>query len=203
MGYLEDKKRARTFYRYFSKIYDYINPIFYSKEMRDKVVEMGRLTRDMRVVEVGCGTGFTSEGIIKAIGIENLVALDQSIHMYKKAKEKFHLNFVWGDAENLPFKDDMFDGAISAGSIEYWPNPQKGIEEMYRVIKPGSWAVIIGPNKPKNTFFRWMAESIMLFPTVEEYVTWYEQAGFKDIEVVEIGPNRLWKRLAVIVAGKK
>ena len=42
-----------------------------------------------------------------------------------------------GDAENLPFDDDAFDRYVSAGSIEYWPDPQRGIAEAYRVTRAG------------------------------------------------------------------
>ncbi len=203
MGYLEDKKRARTFYRYFSLIYDHVNPLFYSDEMRKKVVDMAHLHQGMLVLEVGSGTGYTSQEIISRIGIDSLVALDQSIHMYMKAREKFPLRFVRGDAENLPFRDSTFDAVISAGSIEYWPDPQKGVSEMHRVVKPDGWAVIIGPNKPENPFFRKIAENIMLFPETHEYRMWFERAGFRDIQMKIVGPNRLWKSLAVIISGKK
>ena len=37
-----------------------------------------------------------------------------------------------GDAEDLPFHTDSFDRYVSAGSIEYWPEPQRGIKEAYR-----------------------------------------------------------------------
>jgi MPBQ/MSBQ methyltransferase len=33
-----------------------------------------------------------------------------------------------GDAEDLPFATDSFDRYVSAGSIEYWPEPQRGIK---------------------------------------------------------------------------
>ncbi len=203
MGYLEDKKRARTFYRYFSLIYDRINPFFYSKEMRKKVVDMANLRDGMLVLEVGSGTGYTSEEIILRVGMDSLIALDQSIHMYMKARKKFPLKFVRGDAENLPFRDNTFDAVISAGSIEYWPNPQKGVDEIYRVVKPEGRAVIIGPNKPENALIRKIAESIMLFPETDEYRMWYEKSGFRDIQIEIVGPNRMWKTLAVIISGKK
>lgn len=53
-----------------------------------------------------------------------------------------------GDAENLPFATDTYDRYVSAGSIEYWPEPQRGITEAYRVIKPGGIACVIGPVHP-------------------------------------------------------
>lgn len=44
---------------------------------------------------------------------------------------------VQGDAEDLPFATDSFDRYVSAGSIEYWPEPQRGIKEAYRWVCTG------------------------------------------------------------------
>jgi len=202
MGILEDKRRARIFYKYFSKIYDYVNPLFYSAEMRKTVVDMAGLKEDSFVLEVGCGTGFTTQEIARRVGEQNVVAVDITPEQMFKAVGRFRgANFVLGDAENLPFKDRTFDAAISAGSIEYWPNPQRGIEEMVRVTKKGGKVVILAPRKPDNFIVRKFAESIMLFPSTQQCVSWFLKAGLKDIRFVETGPYRFWSRLVVIVSG--
>jgi len=202
MGILEDKKRARIFYRYFSKIYDYINPIFYSDEMRRTVVDMANINGDSLVLEVGCGTGFTTEEIVRRTGEDKVVAVDLTPEQMMKARAKLgNVNYFLGDAENLPFKDNSFDAAISAGSIEYWPHPQKGIEEMARVTKSGGKVVILAPRKPDNVIVRKFAESIMLFPSTQQCVYWFMKAGLEDIRFVEMGPYRFWSKLVVIVSG--
>lgn len=189
MGILEDKKRARIFYRYFSKIYDRVNPIFYSDEMRKKVVDMAELADGDFVLEVGCGTGFTTTEIVRRVGEENVVAVDLTPEQMMKAVMRFgNSNFVLGDAENLPFKDNSFDAAISAGSIEYWPHPQRGIEEMARVTKSGGRVVILAPRKPSNLLVRKFAESIMLFPSTQQCVAWFMNSGLEDIRYIETGP---------------
>uniref|UniRef100_A0A7C2NN13 Methyltransferase domain-containing protein n=1 Tax=Archaeoglobus fulgidus TaxID=2234 RepID=A0A7C2NN13_ARCFL len=203
MGILEDKKRARIFYRYFSKIYDYVNPIFYSEEMRRTVVDMANIDGNSLVLEVGCGTGFTTEEIARRVPEENVVAVDLTPEQIVKARAKLgKVNYILGDAENLPFEDDSFDAAISAGSIEYWPNPQKGIEEMTRVTKSGGRVVILAPRKPENLIARKFAESIMLFPSTQQCVYWFMKAGLENIRYVEMGPYRFWSKLVVIVSGK-
>uniref|UniRef100_A0A7C3M8F5 Methyltransferase domain-containing protein n=1 Tax=Archaeoglobus fulgidus TaxID=2234 RepID=A0A7C3M8F5_ARCFL len=203
MGILEDKKRARIFYRYFSKIYDYVNPIFYSEEMRRTVVDMANIDGNSLVLEVGCGTGFTTEEIARRVPEENVVAVDLTPEQIVKARAKLgKVNYILGDAENLPFEDDSFDAAISAGSIEYWPNPQKGIEEMTRVTKSGGRVVILAPRKPDNLIARKFAESIMLFPSTQQCVYWFMKAGLENIRYVEMGPYRFWSKLVVIVSGK-
>ena len=77
---------------------------------------------------------------------------------------------VQGDAEDLPFATDSFDRYVSAGSIEYWPEPQRGIKEAYRVIREGGLACLIGPVHPTFWLSRWFADVWMLFPTEAEYM---------------------------------
>ena len=76
-----------------------------------------------------------------------------------------------GDAEDLPFPTDSFDRYVSAGSIEYWPEPQRGIKEAYRVTNKGGLACLIGPVHPTFWLSRFFADCWMLFPTEDEYVT--------------------------------
>ncbi|MET1124105.1 MAG: methyltransferase domain-containing protein [Archaeoglobaceae archaeon] len=202
MSLLNHKGRARLFYKYFSKIYDYVNPIFYSEEMRKTVVDMAKIGRNSFVLEVGCGTGFTTEEIARRCGQENVVAVDLTPDQVARAVRKLpKVNYVIGDAENLPFDDDTFDAAISAGSIEYWPNPKRGIAEMARVTKSGGRVVILAPRKPDNFFARKFAESIMLFPSTQQCVSWFLSTGLKDVRYVETGPYFFWKKLVVIVSG--
>ncbi|MEM4156610.1 MAG: methyltransferase domain-containing protein, partial [Archaeoglobaceae archaeon] len=165
MALLDHKDRARNFYKYFSRIYDYINPIFYSEKMREKVIEMAEIHEGAFVLEVGCGTGFTTIGIAKKTSPERISCVDLTPEQIKRAKKKLNANFFLGDAENLPFKEKVFDSAISAGSIEYWPDPLKGISEMVRVTKNGGRVVILAPRSPKNPVIRKVAEKIMLFPS--------------------------------------
>ena len=87
---------------------------------------------------------------------------------------------------------NTFDRYISAGSIEYWPDPQKGIQEAIRVIKPGGSALMIGPLQPGNKLGRFIANTWMLFPKEEEYLLWYQNAGFRDIKIKYIKPQ--WYR---------
>jgi MPBQ/MSBQ methyltransferase len=84
----------------------------------------------MQVVDVGGGTGFCTQGIVKTVDPRNVTLLDQSDHQLAKAAKKPDLQgvtLVQGDAEDLPFDTDSFDRYVSAGSIEYWPEPQRGI----------------------------------------------------------------------------
>ncbi|KAJ0256749.1 hypothetical protein HA466_0096570 [Hirschfeldia incana] len=195
--FIQHKKEAYWFYRFLSIVYDHIiNPGHWTEDMRDDALEPADLSSpNMRVVDVGGGTGFTTLGIVKKVKAKNVTILDQSPHQLAKAKQKEPLKeckIVEGDAEDLPFPTDYADRYVSAGSIEYWPDPQRGIREAYRVLKIGGKACLIGPVHPTFWLSRFFADVWMLFPKEEEYIEWFTKAGFKDVQLKRIGPK--WYR---------
>ncbi len=184
MGVLEDKSRARTFYRYLSKVYDIINPFIWNEEMRDRAVGWLDLDPDDRVLDVGCGTGFATEGLLQHT--DDVWGLDQSAHQLERAYAKFgkrgNVRFHRGDAERLPFADDSFDAYWSSGSIEYWPNPVDALEEARRVTKPGRPVLVVGPDYPDSTLMQRLADAIMLFYDETEADRMFAAAGFEEFE---------------------
>jgi MPBQ/MSBQ methyltransferase len=59
-------------------------------------------------------------------------------------------------------------------------------------LSVGGKACVIGPVHPTFWLSRFFADMWMLFPTEQEYIEWFERAGFKDVEVKRIGPK--WYR---------
>jgi MPBQ/MSBQ methyltransferase len=211
MRLIQHKKEAYWFYRCLSLVYDrWVNPLFWTLAMREQALTLARLEDpDLRVLDAGAGTGFTTEGIVERVPARQVTMLDQSPHQLARARAKPALDDcpkLEGDAEALPFATDSFDRYVSAGSIEYWPDPQRGIAEAYRVTKPGGTALVIGPVRPNNRLVRWLAEAWMLFPAAEEYARWFENAGFTEIETKALAPD--WYRdrrgpYALAVSGMK
>ena len=159
--------------------------------MRARALEAARLEPGLTVLDAGAGTGFTTEGIVAHAHASDVTMLDQSPHQLKRSRAKPALADcarVLGDAEALPFGDDAFDRYVSAGSIEYWPDPQRGIAEAYRVLRAGGRATVIGPVRPANRFLRALAETWMLFPAEAEYRAWMERAGFAEVALVPLAP---------------
>ena len=111
-----------------------------------------------------------------------------------------------GDAEALPFATDSRDRYVSTGSIEYWPDPQRAIAEAYRVLRPGGVALLAGPLRRTHPLARALSDAWMLFPSEDEYVAWFERAGFEAIERVHVAPDwwdERWDRYGVAIAAVK
>lgn len=191
MGILEDKRRARVFYKYLSKVYDTVNPFIWNEQMRAEAVGMLDIDEGDRVLDVGCGTGFGTEALLEHT--RNVHALDQSVHQMEKAWAKLGkhdpVSFYRGDAERLPFADDSFDVVWSSGSIEYWPDPVATLRDMRRVVEPGGQVLVVGPNDPDSTLLGKLADAIMLFYDREEADRMFREAGYVDVEHREMGPS--------------
>lgn len=184
MGVLENKARAQVFYKYLSRVYDEINPFVWNEAMRDEALSLFDIDADDRVLDVGCGTGFATEGLLAHT--EHVHGIDQSRHQLERAYGKFgkteRVKFYRGDAERLPFRDGAFDGVWSSGSIEYWPDPIATLREFRRVVEPGSPVLVVGPDAPRTSVFGKMADMIMLFYDEDEADRMFDAAGFEEFE---------------------
>ena len=201
MGILEDKARARRFYKYLSKVYDRVNPYIWNEAMRSRALDMLDIADDDAVLDVGCGTGFGTEGLLEFS--DDVYGLDQSVHQLEKARAKLDdssVVFTRGDAERLPYRDDRFDVLWSSGSIEYWPNPVRALEEFRRVVKPGGQVLVVGPNYPPWPVIQQFMDAIMLFYDEDEAQRMFEAAGFDDIRHEAMGPEHFGDLALVTVA---
>ncbi|WP_293032434.1 methyltransferase domain-containing protein [Natronococcus sp.] len=192
MGVLENKARARLFYKYLSKVYDRINPFIWNERMRSEALELLEFEPEATVLDVGCGTGFATEGLLEHV--EEVYAVDQSEHQLEQAYAKFGkrappVHFHRGDAERLPFATDTFDVVWSSGSIEYWPNPILALREFRRVLKPGGQVLVVGPNYPENPIAQRLADAMMLFYDEYEADRMFKAAGFEDVRHAFMGPE--------------
>jgi len=191
MGFLEDKGRARVFYKYLSRVYDRVNPFVWTEEMRDDAVQRLDVSADDRVLDVGCGTGFATEALVRES--DHVHGLDQSEHQLARAWAKLGkhepVHWVLGDAERLPYATDSFDVVWSSGSIEYWPRPVRTLRELRRVCRPGGTVLVVGPNEPESWIGRKLAHAIMLFYGEAEADRMFREAGYEAVEHRLDGPR--------------
>lgn len=133
--------------------------------------------REGRILDIGTGPGRLLEKLHRASPGLQLTGLDISPAMVIKARENMKkaglsdfIQISAGDAANLPFADDSFDAVISTGAVHHWKDPASGLNEVYRVLKPGGYALIydLVSDTPKSV----MEETAREFGKLKVFLLW-------------------------------
>ena len=130
-------RRTKIFYDFLYLIYDQINPLIYTKEMRQILLNE---VEGKRILDVGVGTGYTTKHFKNSIGI------DLNKKMLKIAKSNYKGSLILGDAALPPFKAESFDAIISAGSLYYFKSPDKALRRFYNLLKKNGVFLSITPS---------------------------------------------------------
>ncbi|MGO1590449.1 MAG: demethylmenaquinone methyltransferase [Ancrocorticia sp.] len=160
----------------------------------------------LRVLDLAAGTG-TSSAAYAAKGAD-VVACDFSQGMIAEGRRRYpDLTFVEGDAMDLPFEDEYFDVATISYGLRNVNDPQKALEEMRRVTKPGGRLVIAEFSTPTwppfrslynfylntalpalsqgfssdNAAYDYLIESIRAWPAQEELARNIQAAGWRQV----------------------
>lgn len=136
--------------------WDYSSPYYEKGWQRQlwpaqkRLLEKANLPKGEKVLDISCGTGLVTFPVAEAVGPKGSVtALDLSEGMIDKATSLAdkdgvsNVSFQRMDAEELDLPDDSVDVAINSLGLMYYPDPDKAIDEMYRVIKPEGRALAL------------------------------------------------------------
>ena len=95
-------------------------------------------------LECACGTGLLS-GVI-ATRCKSLIATDFSVNMLRRAERKYrnlpNIRFEPCDIMQLPYPDKRFDVVIAANVIHLLDEPEKALQELSRVCRPGGRIIL-------------------------------------------------------------
>jgi ubiquinone/menaquinone biosynthesis C-methylase UbiE len=135
----------------YSRWYDYfISPAVVDTFFTAMERLLGHAQAGSRILSVGCGGGQTEIEMVNRRSDIHVTGLDLSETLVLSAKKRAktlleagRINFVQGDALDLPFDDDSFEHVFSAGSIKHWPDRVRGLQECVRVLKPGGILVVM------------------------------------------------------------
>ena len=106
------------------------------------------LNHQMSLLDLGCGTGHLSCEI--ADYVDYVVGLDISHSMIcevKKRRVPKNVDFIVGDAENLPVHTACFEIVVVSGLLHHMENLEKCLLEISRILKMGGTFFALEPNK--------------------------------------------------------
>ncbi|MBI3318142.1 MAG: class I SAM-dependent methyltransferase [Candidatus Omnitrophica bacterium] len=98
------------------------------------------------LLDVACGTGWMlTEALRRGLQASGLDLSSKAVELSKAHAPQAEVRV--GDGENLPWAEGRFDYVTCLGSLEHYLNPDRGIREIARVLKPGGTACVMLPNK--------------------------------------------------------
>ncbi|WP_417445162.1 bifunctional demethylmenaquinone methyltransferase/2-methoxy-6-polyprenyl-1,4-benzoquinol methylase UbiE [Joostella sp.] len=182
---------------------------------REKVVALVKNTKPATILDIATGTGDLAINMALKIDAEKITGLDISPGMLEVGKLKVSekklsdkIDMVIGDSEALPFEDNSFDAITVAFGVRNFEDLEKGLAEIYRVLKKGGIFVVLetsNPTKPPykqgyniytksilpiigklfskdRSAYAYLSESASVFPFGEEFNNILRKIGFTNVE---------------------
>lgn len=114
------------------------------------------------ILDIGCGFGEFASGALDTKVDVGIDIAQKDLEVAKQCGK--YKKVVLGDARKMPFKDEAFSSIFSISTFEHIPNPQKVIQEAYRVLKQGGILVATIETEAVDcqTFYRGILEKIGL-----------------------------------------
>jgi demethylmenaquinone methyltransferase/2-methoxy-6-polyprenyl-1,4-benzoquinol methylase len=209
------KEQVARMFDNISRNYDFLNHFLslgIDKGWRRKAINLLKPLNPKQILDVATGTG---DFAIMALSInpESVTGVDISEGMLAVGRKKIEHNgltnkitLLSGDSENLPFEENKFDAVTVAFGVRNFENLEKGLVEIFRVIKPGGMVVVLEFSRPRKFPFKqlysfyfkivlprigqiiskdkvaytYLPESVEAFPDGQDFLRILNSIGFKE-----------------------
>jgi SAM-dependent methyltransferase len=110
----------------------------YSTPLASQLADFATIAAGQRALDVGCGPGALTAELVRRLGADFVSAVDPSELFVSAARERHPgVDVRIGSAEQLPFAEEEFDGALAQLVVHFMKDPTAGLGEMTRVTRPG------------------------------------------------------------------
>ncbi|MEY2916923.1 MAG: bifunctional demethylmenaquinone methyltransferase/2-methoxy-6-polyprenyl,4-benzoquinol methylase [Bacteroidota bacterium] len=196
--------------------YDFLNRFLSAGidiKWRKKAIDQIKDLQPQNILDVATGTAdvaIMASGILKPKKIVGIDISDGMLEIGRKKVVKAGLENIIellnGDSETINFTDDSFDAVTVAFGVRNFQHLEKGLSEIYRVLKPGGKLVVLEFSKPKmpgvkgvynlymqiicpnvgklfsknRNAYKYLDESIKKFPEGKNFTNILDNLGYKD-----------------------
>jgi len=164
----------------------------------EKTIRLMDLRPGERVLDLGCGSGWATRLLARLVsdgpeGFGQVVGLDVSDEMIRQAraasKDFENILYVWGSAQQIPWEENFFDKVLSVESFYYYPDQDRALAELFRVLAPrGRMLILINLYKDNPYSLQWVDK--LKVPvhvrSAAEYVELLKKHAFETVEARQI-----------------
>jgi demethylmenaquinone methyltransferase/2-methoxy-6-polyprenyl-1,4-benzoquinol methylase len=215
---LNKKEQVEKMFDTISGNYDGLNRVISfgtDIKWRKKVLAAIMNHQPESILDIATGTGDLAIKFAEKTSATKIIGLDLSEGMLGVARDKVKdtdlfnkVEFIKGDSEALPFKDNMFDAITVSFGIRNFENLEKGLSEILRVLKPKGLFIILETSVPvkfpfkqgyqfhskvilpligklfskDKTAYSYLSESASFFPFGEKLNNILQKIGFINVE---------------------
>ena len=231
---LSKKQQVAAMFDQIAFRYDFLNRFLsggIDKYWRKRAIAELKELQPRKVLDVATGTADVAIMTYKYLKPEKIIGIDISEGMLKLGQQKVdkilhdkQIELLKGDSEAINFPNETFDAITVAFGVRNFENLEKGLAEMFRVLKPGGKVVILEFSKPRKTGFKnlynlymnliapragqWLSknkdayqylnQSVKAFPEGETFLHILQQVGFSNTTL-----KRLSLGICTIYCGRK
>ena len=167
-------------------------------DITEKTIRRMNLRPGERVLDLGCGSGWATRLLARLVadgpeGFGQVVGVDVSDGMIRQAraasKDFDNVMFVWGSATQIPWEENFFDKMLSVESFYYYPDQERALAELFRVMAPkGRLFILINLYKDNAYSLQWVDK--LKVPvhvrSAAEYVDMLKKHSFENVEYAQI-----------------
>lgn len=212
------KEQVQEMFDNIAPQYDFLNrflslgiDILWRKSLINKL----KKHRPAYLLDMATGTADVAIQAVKTLHPKKVIGVDLSPQMLEHGREKLKrlqldkvIELQQGDSEKILFEDNIFDAATVAFGVRNFEHLEKGLAEMFRVLKPGAHLAILEFSKPQafpvkqlyafyflhilpwigklvskdNSAYTYLPESVQSFPQGKEFLLILEKIGFNNCE---------------------
>jgi len=208
------KQQVEQLFNRIAKRYDLLNHLLslgIDKLWRRRAIKLLKVDSPQRILDVATGTADFAIEALK-LNPQKVIGIDLSERMLEIGRKKIkqrglaHIELLKADCEELPFNDNIFDAITVGFGVRNFEDPDKGLKQMYRVLKKGGKLIVLEFSKPRifpfkqlfNFYFlnvlpfigglisgdkhaySYLPRSVKTFPEREDFLAKLTKAGFQN-----------------------
>jgi len=210
------KEQVRSMFDNIACRYDFMNRVLSAgidKSWRRKAVNYFRKDAPKTLLDVATGTADMALLAAQMLAPQKITGIDLSEKMLEIGRKKVEneklatkIELCRGDGETINFADHSFDGVMVAFGVRNFENLEKGLLEIFRVLKPGCQLVVLEFSRPRipgvkglyNLYmsvlapqlaqwfnqnkkaYQYLNESAKAFPDRQQFVDILKKTGYSD-----------------------